>query len=84
MDKNIKKFIKNEKNIENIEIIKIIIEYDVYYTNEKYINKRDIEIFEKIDLEKIDSVFINEFKKHNFETKFKKEIENYLLKFFSK
>ena len=84
LDQNIKNIIKEDKNIENIEIIDLIYHYDVYYSEEKYSNKIDVEIFERINFEKIYNDFINEFKKMEFEKTFKKKIEEYLLKYVIK
>jgi len=85
LDKNIFKFIENEKNITNIEIISLIKGYDVYYTDDdKYINERNVDIFNKINFESVDEEFINEFKKCNFELKFKNQIDRYLIKLFEK
>ena len=79
LNKNIKYFINEEKNIENIEIISLIFSYNVYYKNEKYLIKREVEILDKIDFERIDDEFIQEFKKKNFEKIFIKKIDKYLL-----
>ena len=84
LDKNIKCIIKEDETIENIEIINLIKYYDIYYSEDKYSNKRDIEIFEKINIEKIDDEFINEFKQMNFEKIFKTNIDKYLLKLCNK
>ena len=84
LDDNIKKFISEKNDIENSEIINLINNYDIFYKDEKYINKRDIEIFDKIDFEKIDDNFIENFTKCNFEEKFEKKLDRYLLKLCSK
>jgi hypothetical protein len=84
LDKNIKCIIKEDETLENIEIINLIQYYDIYYSEDKYSNKRDIEIFEKINIEKIDDEFINEFKQMNFEKIFKTNIDKYLLKLCNK
>ncbi len=84
LDQNIKNIIKEDKNIENIEIIDLIYHYDVYHSEDKYSNNIDFEIFERINFEKRDDDFINEFKKMEFEKIFKKKIEEYLLKYVIK
>ena len=43
IDKIIKEYIKTNK-ITNIEIIDLIKDYDVYYSEETYVNKREPEI----------------------------------------
>ena len=84
LDKNIMFIIKEDQTIENIEILNFIKHYDIYCQNDKYFNRMDIEIFEKINIEKIDDEFIDEFKKMNFEIIFKDKIEDYLLKLSDK
>ena len=87
LHKNIKIFIQKDEDIENINIINLIMKYDIYYIdskNKKYENKRDIEIFNKINFEKIDQNFIDTFKKYNFEILFENDIQSFLLVFFDK
>jgi hypothetical protein len=87
LDKNIKKYIQNEKNIDNIKIIDLIVNRDAFYSiesNEKYKNRRDLKIFDKIDFDNIDDKFIRYFHDSNFELLFEHEIQNFLIHFFSK
>ena len=86
LNKNIKNFIKKE-NIENIDIINLIINKDEFYSKnieQNYENKRDVEIFDKINFNTIDKDFIVEFRKCEFEILFKNDIQSYLLKFNEK
>jgi len=84
LNKNIKSYIKNTSNITNLEIIKLIKNYDVYYSDSRYIKKREPEILEKIDLEKVDKNFIENFEKCEFEKIFKDDLKNYILKIANK
>lgn len=84
LDNYIKEFIEKEKNITNLHIIDLIIKYDIFYTVDKIINKRDEKIFDKINFETVDEEFLKDFKKQNFELKFKNNIGAYLEIFFSK
>ena len=85
IDKIIKLYIKDTPKITNIEIIDLIKDYDVYYTDKRYDNKREPEILEKIDLEGVDEKFIQKFKEMKFENEiFKNHLENFLLVFTNK
>ena len=84
LDKNIKAYIKDNSNITNLEIIELIKNYDVYYSDSRYIKKRDPDILDKLDLEKIDKNFIKEFEKCQFEKIFKDDLQNYILKIVNK
>ena len=83
LDKIIKKFIKDNKDIDNVGILNVM-KFDIFYTNDKYINKRSIEIFDKINFDKIDKEFIDLFKKNNFEITFQNNINDFLDKLCSK
>ena len=78
IDKNIKFYIENNKNITNKEIINLIMSYNVYYTKDYYINLRSPEILDKINLEQTDEEFISQFKEIGFEKLFKKYIKKYI------
>ena len=84
LDKNIKNFIKNKNDIENIEILTLIKDFNIYYTEDRYINKRNLDIFDKINFQNVDFEFIEKFKTCQFEKIFKNNINNYLQKFCSK
>ena len=87
---NIMNFIKNDKNISNIQILSLIKERDPIYYDSKYgkdaINKdkRDYKILDLFDFDKIDDEFKEAFKEFKFEIIFKKDIINFLTKLFSK
>ncbi len=92
LDKIILNFIEIEKNIDNDDIISLITSYDIYYADnktndeneDKYINKRSLDIFNKFNFEQVEDDFIIKFKKCNFELKFKNQIDGFLLKIFDK
>lgn len=66
IDKLIKEYIKAKTKITNTEIIDLIKDYDKYYSDDRYANKREPEILKKIDLEEIDDNFIQKFKEMKF------------------
>ena len=66
IDKLIKEYIKAKTKITNTEIIDLIKDYDKYYSEDRYANKREPEILKKIDLEEIDDNFIQKFKEMKF------------------
>ena len=81
LDKNIKKYIQNEKNID------LIVNRDPFYsikTKEKNKNRRDLVVFDKIDFNSVDDKFIKYFQESNFELLFEHEIQKFLITFFSK
>ena len=84
LDKNIKSFLNNAKDIENIQIISFIMNYNIYYQDEKYIDLRDTKIFDKINLNTLDKEFIDKFRTYKFEQLFKNKIESYLSIFVEK
>ena len=84
IDKLIKEYIKSNPKITNTEIIDLIKDYDKYYSESRYENKREPEILEKIDFEEIDDIFIQKFKDMNFEKIFEKNLDNFLLIFTNK
>ena len=84
IDKLVKEYIKSSPKITNVEIIELIRDYDKYYSEERYANKREPEILEKIDLEDINDNFIEKFKAMNFEKIFEKNLSNFLLTFTKK
>ena len=86
LDKYIKEFINKKNDITNIEIISLIRKSDPYYFEnvEEYINRRDVNILEKIDFQSIDDEFIKVYREYEFEIIFKKKIVNYLDILFKK
>ena len=84
IEKMIEEYIKYKPNITNIEIIELIKEYSIYYSDEIYINKRDPEILSKINLEDVNDEFIQKFREMKFEEIFKFDLENFLLVFLNK
>jgi len=81
---NIKKYIINNKELENIEKLELISEFNPYYKEKKYINKMDINIIDLFDLNDIDIEFIEDFRNMKFENIFKENINEYINKIFSK
>ena len=84
LDKSVKEYIENNPKITNNEIIFLIKEYDIYYSDKRYVSKRVPEILKKIDLEKVDNDFIANFKIMEFEKVFAHDLENYLLVLLNK
>ena len=84
LDKNIKTFLINTKDIKNIEIISFIMNYNIYYQDDRYIDLRDPKIFDKINFNTMDKEFIDKFKTYKFEQLFRNKIESYLSKFVEK
>ena len=80
----IKIYIKNEKNISNTDIIYLITKRDPIYFTETDIDRRDCNILDQIDFEKIDDEFIKTYRESKFECIFKKQIINFLTKLFEK
>ena len=84
LDINIKNYIRNNPDITNLEIIDIIKNYALFYYDEKFKIKRDPDILNKIDIEKIDEDFCQKFEDMEFEEIFKDDLNNYLLVFLNK
>lgn len=74
----------NSQNITNIEIIDLIKNYALFYHENNFINKREPEILDKIDIDKIDDDFIQKFEDMEFEEIFKEDLSNFLLIFLNK
>ena len=84
LNRNIIKYINKQPNIQNKDIIDLIMKYNIYYLDEKYIEKRNTEIFDKININSVDDIFIEKFRKCCFENLFKNKIENYFSKLIDK
>ena len=80
----INKFFNENKKLENIEKLEFLIKYNPYYIEERYYNKRNLDIFDILDLNDIDKWFIEYFRRMNFEKIFKINIEQYIKKLMSK
>ena len=89
LDINIKKYIEL-KQLNNLSIIGIITKYNPYYNineeqdNKRYSDKRDINILDFINFDKVNELFIEDFKKFNFELIFQNNIKSFLAKIISK
>ena len=81
--KIIKSYIEKNK-ITNMEIIDLIKNYDIYYQDDEYRKRREPQILNKIDIEKIDDEFIKRFEEMNFEKIFENYLEQYLMVFMIK
>ena len=82
--KMVTQFIKENENLEVEEILNCVMEYDTYYTEEKYIDKRNLNIFDKINFNEIRDDFFDKFRNYKFEEVFKKNIYGYLSNLTSK
>ena len=82
----IKNYIINNKELENIEKLAFITQYNPYYNDKKSTNNMDINIFDLFDLNNIenDNEFIGDFRNMNFEIIFQKNINEYINKILSK
>ena len=84
IDRIIKEYIKTNEKITNKEIIDLIKDYDKYYSDQNYINKREPEILQKIDFDETNEKFIESFKEMKFEKIFENNLDNFLLIFTNK
>ena len=84
LDNNIQKYIEKSKNIENEDIISFIMNYDIYYKDDKYIDLRDPKIFDKIDFNTANEKFMKKFKSYAFEKLFVKKLQIFLSKLIEK
>ena len=82
----IKNYIINNKELENIEKLAFITQYNPYYKDKKSTNNMDINIFDLFDLNNIenDNEFIGDFRNMEFEIIFQKNINEYINKILSK
>ena len=71
---------KIEHENENTEIIHLIKSYDIYYKEDNYISRRELNFLDKINFDERESNWMEEFKSSNFEDIFSNDIENYILK----
>ena len=69
-----------KKELSNSEILGIIIKYNPYYIEDKYKTRKDINILDYINFDKIDEQFIEIFKALDFEQIFNEKITNFLSK----
>ena len=87
LDKNIKTLLninKKNKKLSNSEILVLVVAFNPYYKEDKYIYKRDSSIFDYIDLDDNDEQFIETFKNLKFEKIFKDNKIEFLNKMISK
>ena len=82
----IKNYIVDNKELENIEKLAFITQYNPYYRDKKSTNNMDTNIFDLFDLNNIenDNEFIEDFRNMEFENIFKKNINEYINKILSK
>ena len=91
LNKNINKFIENEKDrITNAEILGTVVYYNPYFSirdevdKERFKNNRETYIFDYINFDKITPTFIENFKKFKFEEIFEENIGDYINKITGK
>ena len=90
LDRIIQKNIEGEKEISNEQIINQITKYDVYYQENDYIHRRELNFLDKInfDEKEIEAEIETEwkifFKNSNFEDIFSNDIDQFLSKLISK
>ena len=91
LDKLIKEFFRDSKNkIKNAEIIGTIENFNPFFSVkddvdiEKYKNKRDVDIFDYIDFNRITKSFITTFRRLKFEKMFEENILDYINKITEK
>ena len=84
LDTLIRKNIEESKEITNDEIINQIATFDIYYIEDIYINRRELNFLDKINFDEEEIEWVNNFKSKNFEKIFKNEIENFIQKLVSK
>ena len=80
----IRKNIEESKEISNDEIINQISKFDIYYIEDIYINRRDLDFLDKINFDDEENDWICNFKNSNFEDIFKNDIDNFIQKLISK
>ena len=89
LNRNIKDYLSRNK-LPNAKKLGIIEKYNPYFNvqdkddEKKYSHNRDVSIFDCIDFDESDEIFIESFKKLKFENIFKKNISEFLNKIVSK
>ena len=89
LNRNIKDFLEKNK-LSNEIILGTIVKFNPYFcsTNDddekKYSQKRDVSIFDYINFDEDNALFIDTYKKYKFEKIFKKNLTDYLKKIVSK
>ena len=80
LDKIIKNYIKESKTLQNIEIVKLVMDYDPYYFPKEtnYGSKRNPHIFERLNFDNVDEDFKNSYKEYKFEDIFKDKLGDYI------
>ena len=84
LNRIIQKNIEEEKEITNDQIINQITQFDIYYQEDIYKDRRELYFLDKINFDDTETEWMGSFKKRNFEEIFSKVIDNYLLKLVSK
>ena len=87
IDKIIKKYNDENKDVPDIEKLSFITTYNPYYQKEKenkYANKAETDILDFFDINKINEEFIENFRDMNFEIIFEANIHEYISKIISK
>ena len=87
LNRIIQKNIEESKEMTNDEIINQITKFNIYYKEEIYINRRELDFLNKINYDENDEEengWQKSFKESNFEDIFKNDIENYILKLVTK
>ena len=84
LNRIIQKNIEESKDITNDEIINQITQFDIYYREDNYINRRDLNFLDKINFDDMENEWVSSFKNSKFEVIFQNDIDNYLLKLVSK
>ena len=90
LNRNIKDFLEKNTLLSNEIKLGTIVRFNPYFcsTNDddekKYSQKRDVSIFDYINFDEDNELFINAFKKYKFEKIFKKNLSDYLKKLVSK
>jgi len=84
LNKIIEKYIEENKDITNDEIINQIAKFNIYYIDDIYINRRELYFLDKINFDENDNEWMDNYKKANFEKIFKNDIEKYIIKIISK
>ena len=84
LDQIIKKYLNIQKDLNSIEKLAYISQFNPYYQEPINYNKIDSEIFDFFDLNDVDNDFIEDFRKMDFENIFKENITEYINKMISK
>ena len=84
LNRIVQKNIEESNEITNDQIINQITKFDVYYREDNYIKRRDLDFLDKINFDDEENEWVCSFKNSKFEEIFKNDIDNYILKLVSK